>query len=76
MDKLVKGQELDAPSLKACMNSAQTTAHIKQDQTDGDSIHVSSTPTFFVNGKLHVGQYEFLPLLEALRRRRPGESAK
>jgi predicted DsbA family dithiol-disulfide isomerase len=27
---------------------------------------VGDTPTFFVNGTLHVGQYEFLPLLRAL----------
>jgi protein-disulfide isomerase len=28
---------------------------------------VGDTPTFFVNGTLHVGQYEFLPLLRALQ---------
>jgi protein-disulfide isomerase len=32
---------------------------------------VGDTPTFFVNGKLHVGQYEFLPLLEALKKTGP-----
>ncbi len=55
VDKLAKSQKLDAPSLKACMESAQTEARIKQDQTDGNSIHVSSTPTFFVNGIPVVG---------------------
>ena len=55
VDKLAKTQKLDAPSLKACMDSAQTEARIKQDQTDGNSIHVSSTPTFFVNGIPVVG---------------------
>ncbi len=55
VDKLAKEQKLDAPSLKACMDSAQTAARIKQDQTDGNSIHVSSTPTFFVNGIPVVG---------------------
>ncbi|MCI4327106.1 MAG: thioredoxin domain-containing protein [Thermoplasmata archaeon] len=28
---------------------------------------VGDTPSFFVNGTLHVGQYEFLPLLKALQ---------
>jgi protein-disulfide isomerase len=28
---------------------------------------VGDTPCFFVNGTLHVGQYEFLPMLSALR---------
>jgi len=55
VDKLAKTQKLDAPSLKACMDNPQTEARIKQDQTDGNSIHVSSTPTFFVNGIPVVG---------------------
>lgn len=55
VDKLARQQKLDAPSLKACMDSAQTAARIKQDQTDGNTIHVSSTPTFFVNGIPVVG---------------------
>jgi protein-disulfide isomerase len=55
VDKLAKAQKLDAPSLKACMDSPQTEARIKQDQNDGNAIHVSSTPTFFVNGIPVVG---------------------
>ena len=55
VDKLAKEHKLDVPSLKACMNSPQTEARIKQDQNDGNSIHVSSTPTFFVNGIPVVG---------------------
>jgi len=55
VDKLAKAQKLDVPSLNACMDSPQTAARIKQDQTDGDSLHVSSTPTFFVNGIPIVG---------------------
>jgi protein-disulfide isomerase len=55
VDKVAKTQKLDQPSLKACMDSPQTEARIKQDQTDGNSIRVSSTPTFFVNGIPVVG---------------------
>jgi protein-disulfide isomerase len=55
VDKLAKSQKLDGPSLKACMDNPQTEARIKQDQLDGNSIHVSSTPTFFVNGIPIVG---------------------
>jgi len=32
---------------------------------------VGDTPTFFVNGTLHVGKYEFLSLIDALRRGPP-----
>lgn len=55
VDKVARLQKLDAPSLKACMDSPQTEARIKQDQSDGNSIRVSSTPTFFVNGIPVVG---------------------
>jgi protein-disulfide isomerase len=55
VNKLAKAQKLDEPSLKACMDSPQTEARVKQDQLDGNSIHVTSTPTFFVNGIPVVG---------------------
>lgn len=55
IDKVAKAEKLDAPSLKACMDSPQTEARIKLDQADGNSIHVNSTPTFFVNGIPVVG---------------------
>jgi protein-disulfide isomerase len=55
VDKLARQTKLDAPSLKACMDSPQTDARIKQDQSDGNTIHVTSTPTFFVNGIPIVG---------------------
>src|SRR5208282_4828176 len=55
VDKLAKAQNLDQPSLKACMDSPQTEARVKQDQNDGASIRVTSTPTFFVNGIPVVG---------------------
>ncbi len=52
---LANAQKLDLPSLKACMDSPQTEARIKQDQLDGNSVQVASTPTFFVNGIPVVG---------------------
>ncbi len=55
VNKLAGSQKLDLPSLKACMDSPQTEARIKQDQLDGNSVQVASTPTFFVNGIPVVG---------------------
>ena len=55
VDKLAKAQKLDQPSLKACMDSPQTEVRVKQDQNDGNSIRVTSTPSFFVNGIPVVG---------------------
>ena len=55
IDKLARSQRLDQPSLKACMDSPQTTDRIKQDQMDGATVKVNSTPTFFINGIPVVG---------------------
>lgn len=55
VDKLATAQKLDQPSLKACMDSPQTEVRVKQDQNDGNSIRVTSTPSFFVNGIPVVG---------------------
>ena len=55
VDKEATKLKLDAPSLKACMGSPQASDRVKQDQTDGNSVHVTSTPTFFINGIPMVG---------------------
>jgi protein-disulfide isomerase len=55
VDKEATTLKLDAPSLKVCMSSKQASDRVKQDQADGNSVHVSSTPTFFINGIPLVG---------------------
>jgi protein-disulfide isomerase len=55
VDKEAANLKLDGPSLKACMGSAAASDRVKQDQADGNSIHVNSTPTFFINGIPVVG---------------------
>jgi len=42
---------LDAARFDADMNSEKTFAEIKKDIADGDSFHITSTPTIFVNGR-------------------------
>lgn len=53
--KLAKAQKLDEPSLKVCINSPQTEVRVRQDQNDGNSLRVTSTPTFLVDGIPVVG---------------------
>ena len=55
IDKQTAKLGLDAPSLKACMDSPAASDKVKQDQADGNAIKVTSTPTFFVNGIPVVG---------------------
>jgi Na+:H+ antiporter, NhaA family len=50
------------------LSSGDAARRVDEDLESGEEAGVGDTPTFFVNGKLHVGQYEFLPLLEALKR--------
>jgi protein-disulfide isomerase len=46
---------LDANALKACMAAPAAAQRVAQDEADGNAVHVSSTPTFFVNGIPLVG---------------------
>ncbi len=46
---------LDDAALKLCMQTPSTAQRITQDEADGNALHVSSTPTFFVNGIPLVG---------------------
>ncbi|HVN64900.1 MAG TPA: thioredoxin domain-containing protein, partial [Candidatus Binataceae bacterium] len=55
VDKLAADSKLDDKALRACMESPQTAARIKQDQDDGALGKVNSTPTFFIDGIPLVG---------------------
>jgi predicted DsbA family dithiol-disulfide isomerase len=46
---------LDDTALKACMAAPAAAQRVAQDEADGNAVHVSSTPTFFVNGIPVVG---------------------
>ena len=46
---------LDDSALKACMAAPAAAQRVAQDEADGNAVHVSSTPTFFVNGIAVVG---------------------
>jgi protein-disulfide isomerase len=53
------------------LSSGVAARRVDVDLESAEEAGVGATPTFFINGRLHVGQYEFLPLLEALRRSSP-----
>jgi protein-disulfide isomerase len=57
-DKLIAfGKELalDMTQFEACVNSDATFDRVRADSEEGQKLGVSSTPTFFVNGKPLVG---------------------
>ncbi len=49
------------------LSSREAARRVDDDIESATEAGVGDVPTFFVNGKLHVGQYEFLPLLKALQ---------
>jgi protein-disulfide isomerase len=46
---------LDAAAFNQCLDSGRHTAQWKKDASEGERYGVSSTPAFFVNGRLIVG---------------------
>jgi protein-disulfide isomerase len=50
-----KRLNLDTATLDACMNGKAAKERIEQDQKDGNTVGVQSTPTLFVNGVRVVG---------------------
>jgi protein-disulfide isomerase len=46
---------IDRAKLSACMSSKATLPGIRQDFLEGERLSVSSTPTFFINGKMVAG---------------------
>jgi len=46
--------------------SAEVLAHIKDDRFDAELMDLHSTPTFFVNGRRHIGPYDSATLILAL----------
>jgi protein-disulfide isomerase len=46
---------LDAAAFSQCLDSGRHTAQWKKDTSEGERYGVSSTPAFFVNGRLIVG---------------------
>ncbi len=49
------------------LSNGQAARRVAEDVEFANEDGVGDTPTFFVNGTLHVGKYEFLPLLRALQ---------
>lgn len=66
--RLERELPVDMPVLERDLSSGEPARHVAEDLESGREAGVGETPTFFVNGRLHVGSYEFLPLLEALRK--------
>ena len=73
--EMARGLPIEMKDFERDLSSGAAARRVDEDLESGAEAGVGDTPTFFVNGTLHVGQYEFLPLLKALKqvgRRRRG----
>jgi protein-disulfide isomerase len=55
IDQYASAAGLDAKALNACVLSDAAEKRVDQDRTEGEAIHINSTPTFLINGVMVVG---------------------
>jgi predicted DsbA family dithiol-disulfide isomerase len=65
--RLAQELPIDLETYDRDLRSGEARRLVDVDLESGEEDGVADTPTLFVNGRMHVGQYEFLPLLDALR---------
>ncbi|EME22021.1 Na+/H+ antiporter NhaA [Rhodococcus triatomae] len=58
---------LDATRFESDLTSPEITARVQSDLLDAEAMNVTAVPTFFVNGRRHVGPYDARALIRALR---------
>ena len=66
--RIARGLPVDMATFERDLGSGAPARRVAEDVESGTADGVAETPTLFVNGRMHAGSYEFLPLLEALRR--------
>jgi Na+:H+ antiporter, NhaA family len=66
--EIAKGLPIEMEDFERDISSGTAARRVDEDIESANESGVGDTPTFFVNGTLHTGQYEFLPLLDALKK--------
>ena len=66
--RLARELPLEMDTFERDLASGAPARRIAEDLESGREAGVAEAPTLFVNGRMHVGSYELLPLLDALRR--------
>jgi Na+:H+ antiporter, NhaA family len=74
--EIARGLPIDLKEFDRDLSSGAASRRVDEDLQGAEKGGVGDTPTFFVNGRLYVGQYEFLPLLNALTRPQSGNAPK
>lgn len=65
--RLARDLPLDMTTFDRDLASGAPARRVAEDREGGLAVGVEEPPTLFVNGRMHAGSYEFLPLLRALQ---------
>jgi len=65
--RLAASLGLDVPKFERDLESAEVTGRVRDDMLDAEAMNITSVPTFFVNGRRHVGPYDAQSLIRALQ---------
>ena len=66
MTALAKAAKLDAKKLVACMNSGEKKAVVEAESAEGNSVGVTGTPSFFINGRKLGGAFPYESFKEVI----------
>jgi Na+/H+ antiporter NhaA len=58
---------LDLPRFEADLGSPEVTARVRDDMLDAEAMDITAVPTFYINGRRHVGPYDAQSLIRALQ---------
>lgn len=67
MRKLARELPVEMSDFERDLASGEAARRVDADLESAEESGVGDVPTLFLNGRLHVGEYEFLPLLKALQ---------
>lgn len=59
MKEFAKSMELDVPKFEACLSDPKVAGQVDQEMEEGQSLGVTGTPMFFINGQKLGGAQPF-----------------
>lgn len=66
MGALAKAAKLDSKKLVSCMNSGEKKSIVESEVADGNTVGITGTPGFFINGRLLGGAFPFSSFKEVI----------
>lgn len=59
--------DLDLDRFEADLSSPEVAARVRDDMLDAEAMDITAVPTFFINGRRHIGPYDAQSLIRALQ---------